>query len=60
MSPDPAVAALEEDMRDFAYWKSRRDDLIRRGLAAGMSIERVSAVMDVAQSAVRRVRDMSG
>ena len=53
------VEQLEEDMREFAFWKDRRDELIRRGLAAGMSIERVSAVMGVAQSAVRRVRDMS-
>lgn len=52
------VEQIEEDMREYAYWKGRRDDLVKRGLAAGMSIERISAVMDMAQSAVRRIRDL--
>jgi hypothetical protein len=46
---------LERELMEFAYWKDRRDELIRKALGAGMAVERVSAVMGVSSSTIRRV-----
>jgi hypothetical protein len=46
---------LERELMEFAYWKDRRDELIQKALAAGMAVERVSAVMGVSSSTIRRV-----
>jgi hypothetical protein len=48
---------LERDLAEFAHWKDRRDELIRRGLAAGMGIERLASVMSLSPTTVRRVKD---
>jgi len=50
------IERLETDMREYAYWKARRDELIRSGLAAKMTIEQIAATMTVALSVVRRVK----
>lgn len=50
------MVSLEQELREFAWWKNRRDELIRRALAAGMPVERLAAAMDVSESAIRRVR----
>jgi hypothetical protein len=52
--------ALLRDMREYAYWKRRRDELVREALAASMPIERIAAVMDISKSAIRRIRGTHG
>ena len=53
-----AGMTLDDQLREHAYWKGRRDELIRRALAAGYPVERIAAMMDIAQSVIRRVRDV--
>ena len=47
---------LLRDMREHAYWKRRRDELVAEALAAGMPVERIATTMDVAKSVVRRIK----
>lgn len=44
-------------MREFGTWKSRRDEIISAALALELPVERISAEMQVSESAIRRVKD---
>lgn len=47
---------LHRDMREFSYWKSRRDELINAALDAGVPVEVIVAEMNVASSVVYRIK----
>lgn len=44
------------DLREFGYWKSRRDALVRQALDLGVPVERIAAEMQVSESVVRKIK----
>jgi len=44
------------DLREFGYWKSRRDALIRQALDLDVPVERIAAEMQVSASVIRRIK----
>lgn len=49
---DKDMKLLMDELREYAYWKTSRNHLIRKALIAHIPIERISATMIVAQSVI--------
>jgi hypothetical protein len=43
----------------YAYWKNRRDELIMKGLAAGIPIWQIAREMQINRSVIYRVKRAS-
>lgn len=51
-----SLIRLLSDMREFGYWKSRRDVLIRQALDLDIPVERIATEMRVSESVVRKIK----
>lgn len=47
---------LARELHQFAYWKSRRDQLVREALANNMPMIRIADLMGISIATVRRIK----
>lgn len=47
---------LFKEMREHAYWKNRRNDLVLEGFKRGMSVHKIAEEMDLNPATVRGIK----
>lgn len=48
------------EMREYAFWAGRRDELIKEALALDISLNRISETMNISKTTIRVVMDREG
>lgn len=54
------VAALTDELADWADSNAKRDDLVRRAITAGISKHRIHAITGIARTTIDRIDAIRG